>query len=176
MSEADPLASMGAYAQEGYGTPYSQDSFGPEEGYYDPTEEQEEEQFLGFSEGKPREGLYALFNKVLTLPRSTKVGNVDKHELGDLGISVREGLRVALIGDTFGHPIFARFFSMQSNIVTDSSMAKKGWFTELFVTSKRFAERANTSSPRPGGPTPGEPQSKWSKLFGGSKAPAPPQQ
>jgi hypothetical protein len=114
--QSDPLASMGAYAQEGYGTPYTQDpvdSFSPDGEYYDPVEDSEEEQFLGFSEGKPREGLYALFNKVLTLPRSTKVGNVDKHELGDLGISVREGLRVALIGDTFGHPIFARFFTTQ---------------------------------------------------------------
>lgn len=177
--QSDPLASMGAYP-EAYGAPYSQDNYNSGlEGEYDPVEEQEEEQFLGFSEGKPREGLYALFNKVLTLPRSTKVGNVDKHELGDLGISVREGLRVALIGDTFGHPIFAKFFAMQSNIVTDSSMAKKGWFTELFVTSKRFAEKTTggSSAYRPSGPTPGEPQSKWSKLFGGSKqaAATPPQ-
>ncbi|MCK9370007.1 hypothetical protein M0R04_08900 [Candidatus Dojkabacteria bacterium] len=173
--QVDPLASMGAYAQDAYGAPYSQDGYGTEE-YYDPAEEQEEEQFLGFSEGKPREGLYALFNKVLTLPKSTKVGNVDKHELGDLGISVREGLRVALIGETFGHPVFAKFFTMQSNIVTDSSMAKKGWFTELFVTSKRFAERTTGSLSRPAGQVPGEPQSKWSKLFGGSKQAAPPQQ
>lgn len=166
--QSDPLASMGAYAQDSY----PQDPY--QDPAYDQAEEQEEQEFLGFSEGKPREGLYALFNKVLSLPESTKVGNVDKHELGDLGISVRESLRVAMIGETFGHPIFAKFFAEQSFIVTDSSMAKKGWFTELFVTSKRFAERttANVSSRPAGSPTPGEPQSKWSKLFGGSKATA----
>jgi hypothetical protein len=172
--QIDPLPSLGAYGED-YGAPYPQDDEQPSYDYYDQAEQQEDQEFLGFSEGKPREGLYALFNKVLTLPKSTKVGNVDKHELGDLGISVREGLRVAMIGNTFGHPIFAKFFHDQANIVTDSSMAKKGWFTELFVTSKRFAERTTGSlSSRPT-PTPGEPQSKWSKLFG-SKAPAQPAQ
>ncbi len=165
--QSDPLASMGAYASDYGGTNYPQD-----DQYYDQIDQQEEQEFLGFSEGKPREGLYALFNKVLALPKSTKVGNVDKHELGDLGISVRESLRVAMIGDTFAHPRFAKFFLNQSFIITDSSMAKRGWFTELFVTSKRFAERTSANVSRPAGPNPGEPQSKWSKLFG-SKAATP---
>lgn len=150
---------------------YGQEDY-PEDPYQGTVEDldPEDEQFLGFSEQKPKEGLYQLFNKVLTLPRTTKVGNVDKRELGDIGISIRESLRVALIGQTFGHPMFAQFFALQSNIITDSSMAKKGWFTELFVTSKRFAEKAvGQPSMSPGmrsSPVP-EAKSKWSKLFGG---------
>jgi hypothetical protein len=123
-----------------------------------------DDDFMGFSEGKPKEGLYALFNKVLNLPRTTKVGNVDKHELGDLGISVRESLRVALIGQTFNHPVFAKFFALQANIITDTSMAKKGWFTELFVSQRRFTESAKQS---PSGVTlPANNKSKWDTLFG----------
>jgi hypothetical protein len=179
--QGDPMASMGVYGQ-GYGAPYSAEVT-PELGqhdyeqdqYYNTAENQEEDQFLGFSEGKPREGLYALFEKISLTPKTIRVGNVDKHELGDLGISVREGMRVAMIGTTFGHKMFAQFFFDQANIVTESSMAKRGWFQELFVTSKRSAERmTGTMNPNRPGPTPGEPQSKWSKLFG-SKAQAQPQ-
>jgi len=122
-----------------------------------------DDDFMGFSEGKPKEGLYALFNKVLNLPRTTKVANVDKHELGDLGISVRESLRVALIGQTFNHPVFAKFFALQANIVTDTSMAKKGWFTELFVSQRKFTESAKQS---PSGVALPANKSKWDTLFG----------
>jgi len=122
-----------------YGTGGDQDSY---------QDDAEDEQFMGFAEAKPKEGLYALFNKVLTLPKTIKVGNVDKQELGALGISIRECLRVALIGKTFGHKRFADFFENQANIITDTSMAKRGWFSELFVTAKRFTEKLS------GGPAP----------------------
>ena len=131
----------------------------------------DDEQYLGYSEGKPKEGLYALFDKVLNLPRSTKVGNVDKMELGSLGISIRESLRVALIGKTFGHPIFADFFANQANIITDTSMAKRGWLAELFVTSKKFTERAASSYALPASniaPTP-DSSKKIAGFFSGKK-------
>lgn len=131
----------------------------------------DDEQYLGYSESKPKEGLYALFDKVLNLPKSTKVGNVDKHELGDLGISIRESLRVALIGRTFGHPIFADFFANQSNIITDTSMAKRGWLAELFVTSKKFTEKAASSYALPASTAPptADSSKKVAGFFSGKK-------
>ena len=130
----------------------------------------EDEQFMGFAEAKPKEGLYALFNKVLTLPKTIKVGNVDKEVLGQLGISIRECLRVALIGKTFGHRRFADFFENQANIITDTSMAKRGWFSELFVTAKRFTEKASGgSSPQLVGIPAKEPEGKLSSFFNPKK-------
>jgi hypothetical protein len=144
---------------------YAQDPYA--QGAYD--EGDNDEQYLGYSEGKPKEGLYALFDKVLNLPKSTKVGNVDKLELGSLGISIRESLRVALIGRTFGHPIFAEFFANQSNIITDTSMAKRGWLAELFVTSKKFTEKAASAYALPASvPTP-DSSKKVAGFFGGKK-------
>jgi len=96
-------------------------------------------------EPKPLGGIYSLFNTVLNKPDSTKVSNLNKTELGELGISVREGMRIALLARTFHHPIFARFFEKQAGIISDSSMSKEGWFTELFVTSKKYASRASSS-------------------------------
>lgn len=98
------------------------------------------------SEPKPLGGIYQLFDTVLNKPKSTKVSNLNKIELGELGISVRESMRIALLANTFHHPIFAQFFMRQAGIISDSAMSKEGWFTELFVTSKRYATRSSSSN------------------------------
>jgi len=121
-------------------------------------ENKEDEQFLnqdlpmadqgmiGYSEPKPLGGLYALFQEVLNQPNSTKVANLGPVELGNLDISVRDSMKIAAIAQTFHHPGFAQFFINQGEIINASSMSKKGWFTELFVTSKKFAQRDSSSS------------------------------
>jgi len=146
-NDAELYASNVQQGESAYEDPLIQDQMAQQDVAADYQEEQEDEQFMGYAEGKPREGLYALFNKVLTLPKTTKVGNVDKQELGELGISIRECLRVALIGKTFGHKHFAAFFENQANIITETSMAKRGWFSELFVTAKKFTERSSQTAP-----------------------------
>jgi hypothetical protein len=101
----------------------------------------------GYSEPKPVGGLYALFQDILDKKDSTKVSNIDpKTELGDLGISIRDCKRVALIGNTFHHPKFAAFFNNQALIVSDTAMSKKGWFQELFISSKKFAEKSSSQN------------------------------
>ena len=143
--------------------------------YGDQAQEQadaeDDEQFLGYSESKPKEGLYQLFSKVLNMPSSIKTSNVDKFELGQLGISIRECLRVSLIGKTFGHRTFANFFENQANIITDTSMSKRGWLAELFVTSKKSTDRSNWNAPVQTATMPGEkPETgKLSQLFGSKK-------
>ena len=116
------------------------------EEFYDDSDEFLDEEDYGGSEPKPLGGIYGLFDTVLNKPRSTKVSNLDKEELGSLGISVRDCGRIALLGKTFGHKKFANFFMSQAGIISDSSMSKGGWFTELFVTSKRYASRDSSSS------------------------------
>jgi hypothetical protein len=138
----------------------------------DQADAEEDEQFLGYSESKPKEGLYQLFQKVLDMPKSTKIGNVDRQELGSLGISIRESLRVALIGKTFGHRQFANFFENQANIITDTSMAKRGWLAELFVTSKKSTSRGDWDAQpqQQMQPATEKPEtSKLSSLFGSKK-------
>ena len=131
-----------------------------EESQPDLNENKEDEQFLTsdqaganqdfggmpYSEPKPIGGIYALFQDILDRGDTTRVSNLDKPELGDLGITVRDSMRTALIGNTFHHPTFAKFFLAQAGIVTDSAMSKRGWFPELFVTSKKFAQRETSSS------------------------------
>lgn len=123
---------------ESLGEEYEGDDF-PEDEYFD-------EPDIDGSEPKPLGGIYSLFYTVLNKPKSIKVSNLNKEELGDLGISVRDNMRIALLGKSFGHPLFASFFLSQAGIVSDSAMSKDGWFTELFVTSKSYASKASSSS------------------------------
>jgi len=57
-------------------------------------------------------------------------------------LSVRDCERIALIAETFHHDGVANFFRKQSRIVTDTAMSKQGWFTELFVSQKKFTTRS----------------------------------
>jgi len=98
------------------------------------------------SEPTPLGGIFQLFDIIHKKKDSTKVSNLNKVELGELGISVRESMRIAVLADTFHHPTFARFFRAQAGIISDSSMSKDGWFAELIVSSKKSVLRESSSN------------------------------
>jgi len=100
---------------------------------------------------KEKDDLYTLFWRVLGVRDSSKVGNLDKFELGMLNISVRDCLRIALLSETLGHDGFADFFMQQAQIVLRTSASKKGWLPELFVTRKteRMKRREEIARPQP---------------------------
>jgi len=100
----------------------------------------------GGSEPVPLGGLYGLFKDVSRQPDTKRVSNLTKEELGIWNLSVRDCERIALIAETFHHDGVAKFFRNQSRIITDTAMSKQGWFTELFITSKKFASRDSSSS------------------------------
>ena len=83
--------------------------------------------------------LFTLFKKVLKLQDNSKVGNLGQMELGDLMISVRDCKKIALLAEKLGHQTFANFFHDQAEIILQTSASKKGWFVNLFVTSKKFS-------------------------------------
>jgi len=87
------------------------------------------------------EDLYSLFFKVLTINDSSKVGNLEKAELGMLDISVRDCQYIADVSERLGHKGFALWMREQAQIILRTSSSKKGWFTELFVTAKRYASK-----------------------------------
>ena len=140
---------------------YEEEEYLEDEGLGDDLDYSGEEIDLGGSEPRPLGGIYQLFDTVLNKPRSTKVSNLNKEELGDLGISVRESMRIALLGKKFGHSKFGNFFLNQAGIVSDSAMSKDGWFTELFVTSKSYASRSSASNVKT---LPQQSKGKW-KMF-----------
>ena len=112
----------------------------------DYVDDEDWESEVGGSEPSPLGGLYGLFKDVSRQPDTKRVSNLTKEELGVWNLTVRDCERIALIAETFHHKGVAKFFKDQSRIVTDTAMSKMGWFTELFITSKKFASRDSSSS------------------------------
>jgi len=108
MEEAEEMAENQAEAQADASVPMSQESF---------------------DKGK-------LFWKVVKTQDSSKVGNLDKTELGSLDISVRDCKRIAALGYMLGHRGFGDYYTKMAEIILSTSASKDGWLPELFVTSK----------------------------------------
>lgn len=87
------------------------------------------------------ETLYGLFRETLVMRNNSKLGNLDKAELGMLDMSVRDCQNISLVAKTLGHEGFANWMNNQAEIILKTSASKKGWLTELFVTAKRFASK-----------------------------------
>jgi len=124
-----------SFYEEDFHGHYNEDDDGGEESYD-----------FGGSEPEQLGGIYGLFKDTLNRKDSKKVSNINSEELGTWNLSVRDCERIALISRTFKHPGVAKFFEGQSRIITDTAMSKKGWFAELFVTSKQYASRESSSN------------------------------
>ena len=142
---------------------YSQEEYTEEEEYQDNVlDEQREawdESYGNYPSAKKPESLYSLFKNVWKTVDSSKVANLDKSEIGDLGMSVRECQNIAWFAEFLGHKGFAKYFNKLGEITLSTSMSRKGWFVELFVTSKKFAHKGTNNLVQ--APT----ESKW-KLYG----------
>ena len=104
------------------------------------------EDALDYPARSPNDSLFTLFRRVLGITDSSKVGNLDKIELGDLPVNVRECQRIALLANLFEHHKFAKFFEDMGQITLRTSASKKGWFTELFVTQKKYTQRTKAQA------------------------------
>jgi hypothetical protein len=114
---------------------------------------------------KKDQSLFSLFNDVWKSKDSTKVANINpKTELGDLGLSVRHMGKIAYAADILNEQDVSKYFDSLGEITLATSMSKNGWFTELFVSTKKFAHKQNIGNL-------GEHAEKkkgW-RLFGGKK-------
>ena len=129
------------------------------EDYQDEAEEQqdayedaqENQRRMGYDYPKPKESesLFNLFHKVLGLADSSKVGNLDKSELGLVNISVRDCQNISLLSEKLGHPHFGDFFAKRSQITLTTSASKGGWFTDLFVTQKKSQIKTSSVETKP---------------------------
>lgn len=130
---------------------YPEDSYDSQEELQDnfldeQREAWEEAAGMNYPSARKPDSLFTLFKEVWRNNNSSKVANLDKTELGDLGISVRDCQDIAALARFLHHRKFAQYFSGTGEITLATSMAKKGWFTELFVTSKKFAHKGALGS------------------------------
>ena len=126
--------------------------------YYD-----EDGDYANVPDLKTKDDLFTLFKRVWKAPDSSKVGNLSNQELGMLPMSVRDNQNMALLGETLNLKGFAKFFNKRAEITLKTSASKKGWFTELFVSQKKFTSKSSSQTMN----LP-EKKSKWN-LYGKNK-------
>ena len=142
--------------KEGYGEQEEwQDNFLDEQ-----RDQWEESTGMDYPSSKKSDSLFTLFKDVWKHTDSSKVANLKPEELGDLGISVRDCQRIALLSELLHHNKLAEYFLDQGEVTLSTSMSRAGWFAELFVTSKKFAHKGNIQNLR------GSQQPKKWRLFG----------
>jgi len=121
---------------------------------------QQEQLEATYPQLKEKPDIYQWFWKVVRLDKPfklAKVGNLNKAEIGEHGVSMRDSLNLAHLGQIFHHGIFGDYWATRSKIISASSMAKGGWFMELSISQKKLRERTRKKS--------SQQQEKW-KLFG----------
>lgn len=106
------------------------------------TEVQEEQQFGSYPNQVSRETIFTFFKHILGIKDSSKVGNLDKRELGMLDLSVRNCEYLAKLGGMLHNRAYNEFFMQKAEITLATSMSKKGWLPELVVSQKRYSQRS----------------------------------
>lgn len=81
-----------------------------------------------------KESLFKFYNKLLTIKDTTRIGNLTAPELGLAKLSVRGSKSIALYAKAEGLTVVEDYFNDLSNILTETSMAKKGFMSQLFFT------------------------------------------
>ena len=132
-------------------------------------EEYDDEDDANVPNQKTKDDLFTLFKRVWKAPDSSKVANLSNQELGMLPMSVRDNQNMALLGETLNLKGFAKFFNNRAEITLKTSASKKGWFTELFVSQKKFTSKSSSQTMN----LPGK-KSKWN-LYGKNKSQEMPQ-
>lgn len=104
-----------------------------------------------------KDTLFKFFREILHMEDSTKVANLNQHELGILKLSVRSYQEIALFCGTMGLDKVEKYYKAKAEIVARSSMSKKGFWASLFVTQIKKEQKIK------------EPEAQKKSLFGGKK-------
>jgi len=104
-----------------------------------------------------KDNLFKFFRYILTTKDTTRVGNISTQELGVSDLSIRGWKRIAHYARAEKLNTVADYLDGQSEIMTSSSMSKKGFWPQLFVTQIRREKKE------------GEKKAEKKRWFGGKK-------
>ena len=99
----------------------------------------------GASLAEGKHSVHTFLHNVATAIDTTKLGNLDKEELGKVENSLRSYKFLALFADkVMKKPQLKEFFNIRGEIVTSTSLSWNALLVKLAVTQKR--ELANTTA------------------------------
>jgi len=109
-----------------------------DEEFYDLTPEEQIElqqtmQDMNYPQQSEKTSIFNIFKKIIKTKDTSKVGNLDLHELN----AVRIAQQVALYVNTIGYDEVSNYFRKKAEIVLGTSLSKKGALIEALITQKR---------------------------------------
>lgn len=112
---------------------------------YDELQQQGIEQATGqYGYPKPpdKDNLFKFFKHLIEKPDSSKIGNLNKIELGDALIPVRAWQSLALYAQKEQLNEFSDFLAQEGQILLHTSASLKGFYPTLFVTQIKQEKKA----------------------------------
>lgn len=81
-----------------------------------------------------KDNIFKFFREILQLKESWKVGNLKDSEIGLTRLSIRSYLELAQYASAEGLDIVSDYFTERAEITASTSMGRKGFLPQLFVT------------------------------------------
>ena len=94
-----------------------------------------------------KDNIFKFFRDILTVKDTTRIGNLKPEELGLSKLGVRHYLELANFMDSEGMDTVKDYFVNRSNIVTSTSMSRKGFWSQLFVTQIKREQKDKVKEP-----------------------------
>ena len=94
----------------------------------------EEPTSYGFPEAEKKENIFKFFKEILSLKDTTRIGNLGSSELGTTKLGTRHFKEVGLFADVMGLDKVALYLNNRAEILSSTSMSRKGFWAKLFVT------------------------------------------
>ena len=88
----------------------------------------------GSPEPEKKENIFKFFREILTQEDTTRIGNLGTAELGTTKLGVRPYKELSAYAEAEGLDLVSIYLEAKSNIITSTSMSKKGFWPKLFVT------------------------------------------
>lgn len=104
----------------------------------------------GSPEPERKDNIFKFFREILSIPDTTRVGNLKDTELGQSRLGVRHYLEASIYADAEGLGTVARYLRQKAGIITSTSMSRKGFWSKLFVTQIKKEQKVTPKEPKKG--------------------------
>lgn len=91
-----------------------------------------------------KDNIFKFFREILTTKDTTRIGNLKAEELGVSKLGVRHYQELANYAEVEDLDKVKEYFMNRSNIVTATSMSRKGFWSQLFVTQIKREQKEKT--------------------------------
>lgn len=105
----------------------------------------------GYPKPFPKDTIFKFFRELLALKNNEKVGNLSTSELGQLGVTTRGYLELSNYCRAENMSRVAEYLDTKAQIILATSLSKKGFLPQLFVTQVRKEQKIRTPTEMKGG-------------------------